>query len=94
MPKTAMCISCSASESALRVCTKQVLCERCRSLPEFRIMTCAAVKKSLGIPETAFIHLRAGRIANPVDRRYRRLGVYFWKDVADFCVQNGLEIPE
>jgi len=57
-------------------------------------MTCAAVKKSLGLAETCFIHLRTGRIANPVDRRYRRVGVYFWKDVAGFCVENGMEIPE
>jgi len=57
-------------------------------------MSCAAVKRSLAMPETAFLHLRAGRIANPVDLRFRRLGVYFWKDIAKFCVENKLEIPE
>ena len=57
-------------------------------------MTCAAVKKSLGLPESAFLHLRTGHVANPVDRRFRRVGVYYWKDVATFCLDNGLEIPE
>jgi hypothetical protein len=57
-------------------------------------MTCTAVKRSVGLPESSFVHLRVGRIANPVDARFRRLGVYFWKDVAAFCVENDLEIPE
>ena len=94
MTKTSPCLSCHSPDGSLRVCTKQVLCERCRSLPDYRIMTCAAVKKSLGLPESAFLHLRTGHVANPVDRRFRRVGVYYWKDVATFCLDNGLEIPE
>ena len=57
-------------------------------------MTAAAVKRSLQLPETSFLHLRAGTIANPKDRRLARVGVYYWKDIASFCLANQLEIPE
>ena len=46
------------------------------------------------MPEAFFIHLRVGRIANPINPRFGRLGVYFWKDVAALCIATNLEIPE
>ena len=94
MTKVTRCEACQAPEASLRVCTKQTLCETCRSRPEYRIMTCASVRKALDLPESAFIHLRAGRVNNPVDPRFRRMSVYFWKDVAAFCAHHDLEIPE
>jgi hypothetical protein len=57
-------------------------------------MKSVEVRRSIGLPESSFLHLRVGSIANPANPLYRRLGVYFWKDVAVFCLQNRLEIPE
>lgn len=57
-------------------------------------MTGTAVRRGLDLPENAILHLRAGTVANPVDPRYRRINVYYWKDVAAFCAARGLELPE
>ena len=88
------CCECLERPGRLRCCTHEVLCSRCRALPDRRIMTAAAVKRSLQLPETSFLHLRAGTIANPKDRRLARVGMYYWKDIASFCLANQLEIPE
>ena len=57
-------------------------------------MTGAAARRALALPEEAFLHLRAGTAPNPVDPRYRRINVYYWKDIAAFCAARGLELPE
>ncbi len=88
------CRACGGAEGRLRVCTKQVLCPTCRQAPEHRLMTAAAVRRQLALPEADFFHLRAGTVPNPVDPRYRRVNVYYWKDVAAFCAAHGLELPE
>jgi hypothetical protein len=57
-------------------------------------MSGAAVRRCLALSEDAVLHLRAGTAPNPVDPRYRRINVYYWKDVAAFCAARGLELPE
>ena len=57
-------------------------------------MTGASARRALALPEEAFLHLRVGTAPNPVDPHYRRINVYYWKDVAAFCAARGLELPE
>jgi hypothetical protein len=88
------CMSCGSETGRLRVCTKEPLCAFCRRLPEYRLMKASQVRKATGMPEKTFLHLRAGRTVNPVHPSYQRIGMYFWKDVALFCANHGLELPE
>ena len=87
------CISCASTDADFRRCTREFLCARCRSLPEYRIMTSYEVKKKTGLSEADFFYLRIGTIANPIYVAYRRVNVYYWKDIAELCLRKGLDIP-
>jgi hypothetical protein len=93
-PVPRLCCECGEAAGRLRHCTRELLCDGCRALPERRIMTAAHVKRVTGLPEASFLHLRVGTVANPKDVRLRRCGVYYWKDVAQLCLARGLEMPE
>ena len=88
-----ICTECGAP-ARRRICTKEVLCPTCRLVPEHRLMTGAAVRRRLALPEDAVLHLRVGTMPNPVDPRYHRVNVYYWKDIAAFCAAHGLELPD
>jgi len=92
--RTRPCEACGDARGRLRVCTKQILCLRCRSAPDHRILPATEARGALGLAEAAFVHLRAGTTINPANPRFRRVGVYFWKDIAELCLKSGLEIPE
>lgn len=87
------CEGCCA-EAQLRRCTRQRLCAACRLRPEFKILRASAVRAATGLPESAFLHLRAGLAGNVVNPRFGRDGVYFWRDVALLCVDLGREVPD
>jgi len=57
-------------------------------------MTAAQVKRLTGLPEASFLHLRVGTVVNPKNVCLHRCGVYYWKDVAQLCLAQGLEMPE
>ena len=88
------CTSCGAEGARIRHCTKERLCERCRAAPEHKLMRASQVRAVTGLPEAEFLHLKAGTVVNPVNPKFPRLSVFYWKDVADFCMKNGLEIPD
>ena len=56
-------------------------------------MTSYEVKKKTGLSEADFFYLRIGTIANPIYVAYRRVNVYYWKDIAELCLRKGLDIP-
>lgn len=93
MSETSACEACGAPGARLRRCTRQRLCERCRGSPEQKILTGFEVRRATGLEERDFLFLRAGSIANPRHAGFRRLNVYFWKDVAELCVRSGLDLP-
>jgi hypothetical protein len=88
-----LCEGCGGPEARLRRCTRQRLCALCRARPEHKILTGAEVRRATGLEERDFLFLRAGSVVNPRSAGFPRLGVYFWKDVAELCVSRGLDIP-
>jgi hypothetical protein len=89
----ARCEVCGAPEAPLRRCTRQRLCQPCRALPDYKVVTLGELrKKGLELTSEDLLPLRAGLTANPVNRRFARMGVYYWKDVALLCISRGLDL--
>jgi hypothetical protein len=86
------CQACGAPGARVRRCTKQRLCPTCRTSPEHRVITGAELRRKLSELDPAeLLPLRAGFIPNPKHCAFARMPVYFWKDLALFLLDRGLE---
>lgn len=56
-------------------------------------MTSYEVKKKTGWEESDFFYLRMGQMANPVNPSFRRINLYYWKDISEMCLKRGLDVP-
>jgi hypothetical protein len=98
MPQQAsiVCEGCSEPGATLRRCTRQRLCPQCRSAPEYRILTRAAVLRDteLSSDELDDNLEPVGVFKNTRDPRFAPSRVYFWKDVFQLLLDLELPLPD
>lgn len=88
------CDVCQTAPGRWRRCTQQRLCAVCRASPEHRIVTFAQAQRTTGLTPDDLLPFRQGSVPNPVNVKFKRLPVLYWRDLAALCVARGLEIPE
>lgn len=78
-----------------RRCTYSApLCNRCRALPEHRVMSKAFLRKNVPWLPAKFYPRPVGYTVNCRHPAFHQQAMYLWGDVAARCVDLGLEIPE
>ena len=82
--RISICQGCRSNEGVLRRCTGQVLCEACRKLPDFKIITHTEVAKKTLLSKEDLLPFRAGFVTSPVQSVFVRVPVYFVKDLESF----------
>ena len=89
-----LCEVCIYAPSRWRKCTRQQICDACRSSPEHKILTFAHARLETGLSDDDLLPLRQGFIPNPKNIKFSRVPVLFWRDLAELCMTRGLEIPD
>lgn len=56
-------------------------------------MTSFEVRRKTGLHDEECLPLRAGTAVNPIHPGYRRVSVYYWKDIAQLCLRRGIDLP-
>ena len=74
--KYGKCISCKGDDGTLRRCTNEVLCSKCRNLPDYRLITKWKLMKDSCMTEECMEDLEEGRIPNPVYPGFKSCVVY------------------
>jgi hypothetical protein len=90
------CEGCSYPDAVLRRCTRQRLCPRCRTSPEYRIVTRAAVLRDTELSSDRMDDNleHVGSFKNSRDPRFAPTRVYFWKDVFQLLLDLELPVPD
>ena len=85
------CESCKCLDATLRRCTGQWLCSMCRDLPSYKIVALSSVSRASNLPAKELLFLRAGKVPNPVNKRFASVSICFWKDAVEFCMKAGID---
>lgn len=82
--------------TALRRCTRQVLCSLCRSAPEHKVVTRSRVLSKTGIDQETLQSklIPVGSAPNPTNPGFARVKLYWWKDVMALALARGLEVDD